>query len=447
MARVYLREQTIRKHRRTTSGLQLASGQQRTLIRPAILSLNNWSGPVAERWSILSPEADTKMGLLESENASNRRRHQRLPDESHRFCQLISSPPHSAGGVNILWRNAAMKRIRAGSRSTGMVVATIVIVAVIHTTAAFVPVPQHAAFRQGTTTASPQFTTVVTRPSIIAGCTRHQVRSTGTVAKPSQRASNILVRRSSKSEEASQHCHPTELPGLDPAISAAVTGNPPLSVTLDDGTQYSYNEAIQRTLGWVSAAIIFGGGLWAIAGAQAGEEFFAGYLVEQSLSVDNLFVFLLLFEYFKVPLQYQDRVLNWGIYGAIVMRAVMIGVGAAALQHFHAILLVFAAILVYSSARFFVGAGSSDEEDEDPSENSIIKFSHALIDSTDHFDGDRFFTVVEGVRKATPLFICMIAVEISDVVFAVDSIPAVFGVTEVSLRMGIYFVDTGIYRH
>lgn len=228
------------------------------------------------------------------------------------------------------------------------------------------------------------------------------------------------------------------------AATAAVTtptttaaGNPPFLVTLDDASKYSYNEAIERTLGWVGAAIVFGGALWAVAGPQAGQEFFAGYLVEQSLSVDNLFVFLLLFEYFKVPLQYQDRVLNWGIYGAIIMRSVMIGIGAAALQHFHAILLVFAAILVYSSARFFVGAlfrggdGEEDDDADDPSQNSIVKFSRSLIQATDHFDGDRFFTMVNGVRTATPLFICMIALEISDVVFAVDSIPAVFGVTEV----------------
>jgi len=322
-------------------------------------------------------------------------------------------------------KKAAMKRIRAGNH---WVVATLFAVAVIGTTtSAFAPQPQQqfagtrnnrAAFRITSTTS--------TLPTI------------STPSSTTTRTSNILA-RSSKSEEVSssqqqQQQHPTksEIPALmDPVLSAAVTGNPPLSVTLDDGSKYSYNEAIQRTLGWVGAAITFGGGLWAIAGAQAGEEFFAGYLVEQSLSVDNLFVFLLLFEYFKVPLPYQDRVLNWGIYGAIVMRAVMIGLGAAALQQFHAILLVFAAILVFSSAKFFVGAGDDDEED--PSQNSIVKFSHSLIDSTDHFDGDRFFTVVDGIRKATPLFICMIAVEISDVVFAVDSIPAVFGVTEVSV--------------
>lgn len=216
-------------------------------------------------------------------------------------------------------------------------------------------------------------------------------------------------------------------------IAAVVTGNPPLMVTLDDGSQHSYTDAIQRTLVWVGAAILFGGGLWFTAGVQTGQEFFAGYLVEQSLSVDNLFVFLLLFDYFKVPLSYQDRVLNWGIYGAIVMRAFMIGIGAAALQRYHAILLAFAAILIYSSARFFIGGG--DDEEEDPGQNAIVQFSRSLIKSTDHFDGDRFFTLVDGARQATPLFICMIAVEISDVVFAVDSIPAVFGVTEVCLTV------------
>lgn len=201
----------------------------------------------------------------------------------------------------------------------------------------------------------------------------------------------------------------------------------PLSVTIESDN-YDYNEAIRRTACWVGASTIFGSILWAVAGPTTAEEYFAGYLIEQSLSVDNLFVFLMLFEYFKVPTEYQDRVLNWGIIGAIVMRAAMIGLGAAALQTFHGILLVFAAILIYSSAQFFIGGGEEDEED--PSENTIVKFSSNLIDATDKYDGNKFFTIEDGIRKATPLFICMIAVEISDIVFAVDSIPAVFGVTE-----------------
>lgn len=202
-----------------------------------------------------------------------------------------------------------------------------------------------------------------------------------------------------------------------------------------DGVENVYRQAIQRTLAWVAAAGVFGGILWTTAGATTGEEFFAGYLVEQSLSVDNLFVFLLLFDYFGVPIENQDRVLNWGIYGAIVMRAVMIGLGAAALENFHAILLVFAGILIYSSVKVILGVGD-DEKEEDLGENAIVKFAHAFIDSTDKYDGGKFFTLVDGVRKATPLFICMLAVEISDVVFAVDSIPAVFGVTSVRSELG-----------
>ena len=215
----------------------------------------------------------------------------------------------------------------------------------------------------------------------------------------------------------------------NPSKSVLAPGALP-TVLLDDPLPDDvYEKAIGRTLAWVGGAAVFAAGLFALAGPVTAEEFVAGYLVEQSLSVDNLFVFLLLFDYFKVPLAYQDRVLNWGIYGAIVMRAVLIGVGAAALQKFHAILLVFAGILVYSSANVLLGG---EDEEEDMSENSIVQLARKLIDATDEYDGDRFFTVVEGVKKATPLLICMAAVEISDVVFAVDSIPAVFGVTEVS---------------
>ena len=189
----------------------------------------------------------------------------------------------------------------------------------------------------------------------------------------------------------------------------------------------SYRAAIKNTLLWVMAACIFGGSLWLFDSPTTGEEFFAGYLVEQSLSVDNLFVFLILFEYFQIPASAQNRILSWGIFGAIVMRAIMIGLGAVALQSIHSILLVFAGILLYSSAKILWDV----ETEEDPSDNVVVKFSKNLIASTDVFDGDKFFTVIDGVKTATPLFICMIAVEISDIVFAVDSIPAVFGVTEV----------------
>ena len=230
-----------------------------------------------------------------------------------------------------------------------------------------------------------------------------------------------------------------------------VVSGAPLSAH-KDGQDELFKTAVRRTLLWIAAAGMFGAGLFVFVDPQTSEEFFAGYLLEQSLSVDNLLVFLLLFEYFKVPnKESENRVLNWGIIGAICMRAIMIGAGAVAIQQFHAVLLVFAGILMYSSAKVLLG--DDDDDEEDLSENQIVQFSHKLISSTDKFDGDRFFTVIDGVRMATPLFLCMVAVEISDVVFAVDSIPAVFGVTEVSffvswnMCMGTMHPPVAISRH
>jgi len=202
-----------------------------------------------------------------------------------------------------------------------------------------------------------------------------------------------------------------------------------LKVEMEEEEEYL--RSIKRTLIWVAAACAFGASLSVLDSPKTTEEFFAGYLLEQSLSVDNLLVFLLLFEYFKIPTAYQNRILNWGIIGAIFMRAIMIGAGAVAIQEFHAVLLVFASILIYSSGKVLLGG--DDDEEEDFSENMIVQFSNKLIQSTNKFDGDRFFLVENGIRLATPMFLCMVAVELSDVVFAVDSIPAVFGVTEVSI--------------
>jgi len=189
-----------------------------------------------------------------------------------------------------------------------------------------------------------------------------------------------------------------------------------------------YQKAIITTVAWVGAASAFGIGLFFLMGQEAAEEFFAGYLIEQSLSVDNIFVFLLLFEYFKVPFGLQNKVLNWGIFGAFGMRLIVILAGAAALKNFREILLLFAGVLVYSSGKILLMV--DEDEEEDPGDNAIVKFANNLVPSTNQFDGENFFTLEDGIRKATPLFICLIAVEISDVVFAVDSIPAVFGVTE-----------------
>mmetsp|Transcript_17591 Transcript_17591/g.49748 ORF Transcript_17591/g.49748 Transcript_17591/m.49748 type:complete len:394 (-) Transcript_17591:110-1291(-) len=192
-----------------------------------------------------------------------------------------------------------------------------------------------------------------------------------------------------------------------------------------------YQQALQRTSVWIATAIAFGISLSTIfpTEPEITNEFFAGYILELSLSVDNLLVFLLLFDYFQIPNQYQNRILNWGIIGSVIMRTIMISIGSYALQQYHSILLVFAMILLYSSYKVLFS--NEEEEEEDLSNNTIIQLSKKFIPSTDQFEKDQFFiTTMDGIKKATPVFLCMVAVEISDIIFAIDSIPAVFGVTE-----------------
>ena len=166
-----------------------------------------------------------------------------------------------------------------------------------------------------------------------------------------------------------------------------------------------------------------------IKGVTAGYEFFAGYLIEQSLSIDNLFVFIMLFEYFDVPKELQNRVLSWGISGAILLRGLMIGVGVAALQKFKSVVLVFAFILLASSANLLLEKETTGSEEHN--ENLVMKFTKALFPNTSsELHGEKFFIKENGKRVATPLFLCLIAVELSDFVFAVDSIPAVLGVSK-----------------
>jgi TerC family integral membrane protein len=184
---------------------------------------------------------------------------------------------------------------------------------------------------------------------------------------------------------------------------------------------------MREVAAWIGAATLFGLGLGAFAGREAAEEYFAGYLLEQSLSVDNLFVFVLVFDYFKVPMSQQQKVLGYGIGGAMAMRAAMIVAGYEAITNFKPILLVFAGILIFSSYKLIA---EEDEEEEDMSQNAIVKFASSLVPVSDEYDGDNFFTLVDGVKTATPLLLCLVVIELSDVVFAVDSIPAVFGVTQ-----------------
>lgn len=194
--------------------------------------------------------------------------------------------------------------------------------------------------------------------------------------------------------------------------------------------EHPYRDAFVKTGLSVGSALLFGLGVWAWKGPDSGLEYYAGYLVEQSLSVDNLFVFVVLFEYFKVPTDYQGRVLSWGIFGAMAMRALMVFAGVEAIENFRVVLLAFAAILVFTSVKL-LAEDDSEEGQEDLAENQIVKFARSLLTTTDDYDGPNFFSEVEGKgRVATPLLLVLICVELSDVVFAVDSVPAVFGVTK-----------------
>ncbi|KAD3337470.1 hypothetical protein E3N88_32990 [Mikania micrantha] len=188
----------------------------------------------------------------------------------------------------------------------------------------------------------------------------------------------------------------------------------------------NYKTSVRTVALCVFSAVAFGVGLGLKDGIGKASEYFAGYLLEQSLSVDNLFVFVLIFKYFKVPLAYQNRVLSYGIAGAIIFRLSLIILGTATLQRFEAVNLLLASILLYSSFKLFF---ASEDDDDDLSDNFIVKTCQKIIPVTSTYDGNRFFTVVNGAWKATPLLLTVAVIELSDIAFAVDSIPAVFGVT------------------
>jgi tellurite resistance protein TerC len=187
----------------------------------------------------------------------------------------------------------------------------------------------------------------------------------------------------------------------------------------------SFKESITWTVVWVALALLFNLGVWHYDGSQKALEFFTGYLIEKSLSVDNVFVFALLFSYFAVPAQYQHKVLFWGILGALIMRAIMIAAGAALITQFTWIIYIFGAFLILTGIKMVV----KREEEIHPERNPVVKWFKKLMPVTGNYRGDRFFVREQGVRMATPLFVVLLLVELSDLIFAVDSIPAVFAVT------------------
>jgi len=202
----------------------------------------------------------------------------------------------------------------------------------------------------------------------------------------------------------------------------------------------SLREATGWTCVWVTTSLLFNLFVYylyeykpsgwdvdtaSLSGSEAALQYFTGYLVEYSLSIDNIFVIAMIFAYFRVPLEYQHRVLFWGIFGALVLRGVMIFLGVMLIQRFSWITYVFGAILIYSAARML----ALDQDALDPETNLLVRLFKRFYPVTKEFHGSQFFVIKDGVRMATPLFVTLLVVEASDVTFAIDSIPAIFAIT------------------
>lgn len=184
-------------------------------------------------------------------------------------------------------------------------------------------------------------------------------------------------------------------------------------------------EALWMVAGYVSLALAFNVGLYFYAGEQVALEFLTGYFIEYALSMDNIMVFVLILAHFQVPREYQMRVLVWGILGCLVLRAIFILAGAALIEQFHWIIIVFGVFLIFTGLKTLF----SGEEEPDLEKNSIVKFSRRLIPVTFRYDKEKFFTYENGKRVATPLFLVLIVLTLTDILFAVDSIPAIFAIT------------------
>ena len=193
-----------------------------------------------------------------------------------------------------------------------------------------------------------------------------------------------------------------------------------------DAHAVSMKEAAGWSVFWIVLALVFNGGVFHFAGRETGLEFLTGYLIEKALSVDNIFVFVLIFSYFGVPAKYQHRVLFWGILGALLMRGAMIGLGAALIQQFHWILYVFGAFLIFTGLRM----ATQDEAAIEPESNPVLRLVRRLVPVSDEYSGERFFVRKDAQWVATPLFVVLVLVETTDLIFAVDSIPAIFAVTQ-----------------
>jgi tellurite resistance protein TerC len=203
------------------------------------------------------------------------------------------------------------------------------------------------------------------------------------------------------------------------------------SVALDLGVfnrrlhKVELREAFWSTMLWIALSVLFGLGVWRFSGYQDALEFFTGYLIEKALSIDNLFLFLVIFRTFSIDERFQHRMLEWGIIGALAMRGIMIYAGTELIEKFSWIMYLFGAFLVYAGIHMLF----AKKEAIRPEKSAIFRFANAHLRLTRDYHGERFFMRKEGKLFATPLFLVLLVVEITDVTLAVDSIPAIFGIT------------------
>lgn len=175
---------------------------------------------------------------------------------------------------------------------------------------------------------------------------------------------------------------------------------------------------------WIALAVVFGAIVFVWKGVNTGAEYTAGYLIEYALSVDNMFVFVVIFSYFRVPFAYQHQVLFYGILGAMIFRGIFIALGVALISNFEFVIYIFGLFLIYTAIRLARGT-----ENVHPEDNPVLNFTQRRFRSTKKYDGQKLFTLEDGKRAATPLFITLLFIEFTDIVFALDSIPAIFGIT------------------
>lgn len=190
--------------------------------------------------------------------------------------------------------------------------------------------------------------------------------------------------------------------------------------------EVSLKEALGWSAFWITLALLFGGGVWHYGGHAKALEFFTGYVIEYSLSVDNIFVFILIFGYFSVNPVHRHKVLFWGILGALVMRGLMILVGVSLIHRFEWIIYIFGAFLVFTGIRMLF---QNEDSKVDPTKNILVRLLRKIMPVTDEYHGSRFFVKMDGRRFATPLLVVLLVIETTDLIFATDSIPAILAIS------------------